>query len=80
MYQRGWGLSQDYAEAMRWYQMAAAQGYVPAQVNVGRMIANGWGVSKDCVVAKQWFERAAGAGDEVARRNFSTGAGGECPW
>jgi len=80
MYQRGWGVSQDYAEAVRWYQMAAAQGNAPAQVNIGRMMARGWGVGKDCAAAKQWFEKATAAGDEVARSNLRTGAEGACPW
>jgi TPR repeat protein len=80
MYQRGWGVSQDYGEAMRWYQLAAAQGFVPAEVNIGRMIARGWGVGKDCAIARQWFERATAAGNEVARGNLRNGAEGACSW
>jgi uncharacterized protein len=31
MYFKGEGVAQDYAEAMKWYGLAAKQGYAPAQ-------------------------------------------------
>ena len=32
MYDKGQGVPQDYAEAVRWYRKAAVQGYAEAQV------------------------------------------------
>jgi hypothetical protein len=69
LYRDGHGVPQDYAEALRWYRMAADQGYATAQNNVGANAAEGLGMVKDCVVAKQWFEAAAARGDETARNN-----------
>ncbi len=35
MYDKGRGVAQDYAEAVKWYRMAAEQGYAWAQRNLG---------------------------------------------
>ena len=35
MYANGQGVTQDYAEAVRWYRKAADQGYAAAQFNLG---------------------------------------------
>ena len=43
----GNGVTQDYAEAVKWYRLAAAQGYGQAQFSLGRMYANGQGVTKN---------------------------------
>ena len=37
MYDNGDGVLQDYAEAIRWYQLAADQGYARAQFRLGVM-------------------------------------------
>ncbi len=59
MYAGGFGVNQDYKEAMRWYQMAAEKGYAPAQIELGVMYAEGWGVSSNYVSAYMWFDLAA---------------------
>ena len=41
MYERGEGVTQDYAEAVKLYRMGADQGYATAQSNLGGMYANG---------------------------------------
>ena len=41
MYEHGEGVPQDYAEAVRWYRLAADQGYASAQYNLGVMYNNG---------------------------------------
>ena len=41
MYARGQGVPQDYAEAVKWYRLAADQGDARAQNNLGVMYANG---------------------------------------
>ena len=35
MYATGRGLPQDHVEAMRWYRLAAEQGFAPAQASLG---------------------------------------------
>ena len=44
MYDRGDGVPQDFAEAMKWYRRAADQGYANAQSNLAIMYNNGHGV------------------------------------
>ena len=39
MYDEGQGVPQDYAEAVKWYRMAADQGNADAQSNLGFMYA-----------------------------------------
>ena len=49
MYRNGWGVAQDYKEAVKWYRLAAAQGYAMAQSNLGSKYAKGQGVAQDRV-------------------------------
>ena len=60
---------QDYAEAVKWYRLAAAQGFAPAQANLGVMYAKGQGVPMDDVRAHMWFNLAAVKGDTSAAKN-----------
>lgn len=69
MYDHGYGVPEDGAEAVRWYRMAAEQGHVPAQNNLGVMYAGGEGVPEDNVQAYAWYSIAAAQGDEVANQN-----------
>ncbi len=39
--------AQDYAEALRWYRLKAAQGHAAAQYKLGDMFRNGEGVAQD---------------------------------
>jgi TPR repeat protein len=53
----------DDAEAVRWFGLAAAQGYVPAQYNLAHMYEAGRGVPADDAQAARWYRPAAEAGD-----------------
>lgn len=53
-----WGVSKDYAEAIKWYMKAAASGDAMAEVRMGMMYANGWGVKKDPIEAARWLSKA----------------------
>jgi TPR repeat protein len=66
MYDKGKGITQDYKEAVKWYRLAAKQGYATAQNNLGVMYAMGKGVTQDYVRARMWFNLAASKGDENA--------------
>jgi uncharacterized protein len=50
MFENGQGVAQDYAEAVRLYRLAAAQGHADAQFNLGDMFENGQGVAQDLAI------------------------------
>ena len=52
-------MPEDDAEAVRWYRLAADQGYAPAQYNLGTMYVRGRGVPEDVVTAHMWVSLAA---------------------
>jgi len=62
----GEGVAQDYAEAHKWYQRAANQGYAKAQGNLGVMYVNGEAVAADYMEAYKWFYLAGRGGFEDA--------------
>ena len=51
MYYRGEGISEDYAEALKWYRKSANQGFAKAHVNLGVMYDNGKGIPENDVKA-----------------------------
>jgi TPR repeat protein len=66
MYDDGRKVPQDYKEALKWYRLAAEQGYADAQMNLGFMYYKGHGVPQDYkeaarlyrLLSKQGFARA----------------------
>lgn len=73
MYDDGHGVTQDYAEAVKWYRKAAEQGYALAQYNLGAMYGNGNGVTQDYAEAVKWLRKAAEQG--YASAQFYLGVG-----
>ena len=67
-YFNGEGVAQDYVEAVKWYRLAAEQGYAPAQFNLGEMYEWGRGmfVDEDCYEAIKWYRLAADQGHKEA--------------
>jgi TPR repeat protein len=65
----GKGVPKDYAEAVKWYRLAAAQGNANAQLNLGVMYANGHGVPEDYVQAYAWMNLAAAQGNKDNSKN-----------
>ena len=55
----GQGVPQNLAEALKWYRLAANQGYTLAQYNLGMRYYEGTGVNQDPVEAYQWLSLAA---------------------
>ena len=70
MYHNGWGVPQDYKEAVNWYRLAAEQGNAPAQYNLGVMYNNGNGVPQDYEEAVRWYQLAAEQGHSKAQGNL----------
>lgn len=58
IYAFGEGVPLDYAEAMKWFLMAADQSEPMALLNIGTMYIQGYGVSRDVVEADKWFSKA----------------------
>ena len=75
MYAEGRGVPphdvpRDPAEAARWYRLAADQGVVEAQYNLGLMYVSGRGVSQDAVAAHMWLSLAAAAAPAADRDTY----------
>ena len=64
------GLSQNYAEAVKWYTKAASQGHAAAQNNLGYCYEKGFGVDEDIEKAKYWYQKAVDLGNSKAKINL----------
>ena len=65
-YAKGGAVSQDFAEAIKWFQKAAEQGHAVAKLHLGVMYAEARGVPQDYVRAYMWFNLAAAQGEQKA--------------
>jgi len=59
LYEEGFGVAQDYTQAMSWYKKATHQGLAEAQHNVGMLYYQGYGVRQNYRSARKWFNLAA---------------------
>ncbi len=57
----------NYAEAMRWFRVAAAQGNALAQVGIGNLYGMALGVPQDYAEALRWYRLAAAQGNAEAQ-------------
>ena len=64
MYSNGKGVPQDNAEAVKWYRLAAEQGYDKAQNYLGIMFELGDGVLQDNTMAHMWYNIASANGGD----------------
>jgi TPR repeat protein len=64
------GVAQDYAEAVRLFRLAAAQGHADAQYSLGLMFDHGKGVAQDFAEAVRLYSLAAAQGDAHAQVNL----------
>ena len=71
MYRGGEGVAIDAAEAARWYQRAADQGFAAAQFNLGVMLQKGEGLARDDAAAAIWYREAALQGFAQAQFNLA---------
>jgi hypothetical protein len=60
----------DYAGAMRLYRIAADQGHLESQNDVGMFYLMGMGVPKNVAEGAKWLRKAADAGHPTAQRNM----------
>lgn len=69
LYWSGWGAKVDYEEAFKLYRMAADQGHVEAQFELGEGFSKGLGVKPDYAEALKWYSKAADQGHAKAKEN-----------
>ena len=55
---------------MKWYRLAAEQGFAPAQTSLGLMYATGNVVSQDDKIAVRWWRLAAAQGYAISQKNL----------
>jgi uncharacterized caspase-like protein len=60
IYDKGLGLTPDYAIAAKWYQKAAIQGNSRAQINLGYLYEQGLGVAQNKNEAMRWYRKSSG--------------------
>ena len=62
-YANGYGVEQDYLEAVRWYRKSAEQGDAEGQKELGLCYAKGKGVERDYSEAVRWYRKSAEQGN-----------------
>jgi TPR repeat protein len=72
LYANGEGVTQNYTQAAKWYQMAAAKGNPAAETALGDLCEAGQGVRRDMKEAAKWYEQAAQQGYARAQYNLAT--------
>jgi tetratricopeptide (TPR) repeat protein len=70
MYVEGRGVAEDFAEAKRWFEKAAAQNQPDGLYNLGLMYADGEGVPQDYAEAIKWYRLAADRGQADAQNSL----------
>lgn len=79
-YSDGRGVDGDFAEAAKWYRMAADKGFAPAMYRLANLYENGTGVERNVGTAKHYYAMAAEMGNASAMHNlaviYASGADG----
>ncbi len=70
MHRNGYGVSQNYGEAIKWYGKAATQGDADAQTILGQMYRQGLGVPKHNIYAYMWLSLAKANGVEEVQETI----------
>ena len=66
-YEKGYGVSKDNKEAVKWYRKAAKRDNADAQYKLGYCYEKGYGVSADYKEAVKWYLKSAEQGNAVAQ-------------
>jgi len=72
LYVGGRGVTQDQAEASKWFHAAAEQGYAGAQSILGNSYKEGLGVPQNYHEAVRWYRAGAEQGHARAQRGLGT--------
>ena len=68
MYFNGWGVTQNYSEALKWFNKAAENDKDEAEYYLGEMYYKGLGVPQDKAEAVKWYRLAAEQNYEEAQK------------
>ncbi|MBP3823139.1 MAG: SEL1-like repeat protein [Bacteroidaceae bacterium] len=71
-YGYGYGIEQNFTEAVQWHQKAANQGMAEAQYYMGNYYEFGNGVSQSYTEAVKWYRMAANQGHKYAQNNLGS--------
>ena len=71
-YGYGYGIEQNFTEAVQWHQKAANQGMAEAQYYMGNYYEFGDGVSQSYTEAVKWYRMAANQGHKYAQNNLGS--------
>jgi uncharacterized protein len=66
LYDKGLGVPQSDAQALKWYSRSAAHGDQRAQYNLGLMYMNGQGTAPNLILAYYWISLSLAQGDRNA--------------
>lgn len=69
-YAHGYSSDNYNKTAVLWYQKAAMQDHIDAQIKLARCYEEGYGVSKDIETAIKWYKKVADKGDETAMSKY----------
>jgi TPR repeat protein len=67
LYDGGSGVTENHAEAAKWYRKAADQGDALAQYRLGYLYDSGSGVTENHAEAAKWYRMAADQGNDLAQ-------------
>ena len=67
MFFKGYGVAQDFSQAVFWFRRSANQGTACAQCHLGLCYQDGLGVPQDSLLAYMWFSLAARQGISKAK-------------
>jgi TPR repeat protein len=71
VYDIGQGVPQDYAEAVKWFRLAAEQGEANAQLGLGVMYGLGKGVPQDYTEGVKWLNLAASRASGANAKSYA---------
>jgi TPR repeat protein len=71
LYEKGWGVEKDAAQARDWYRAAAERGNPNSMVNLGALYVNAEEGDRDLARAYTWFRLAALQGQPLAPFNMT---------
>ena len=71
LYRKGEAVTQDFQQARKLYERAAASGSAAAMYLLGLMYEEGDGVSRDLTTSRQWYEKSANAGNADAKERLA---------
>lgn len=72
LYEKGWGVEKDTAQARDWYRAAAERGNPNSMVNLGALYVNAEEGDRDLARAYTWFRLAAMQGQPLAPFNMTS--------